>query len=81
LRAIIKRFICEKDKQQHIFVCASLALLFSYWFQAEVIIIMVSLIGLGKEIWDHYYGTGFCWYDMMANAIGLGFALILLKFF
>ncbi len=30
------------------------------------------MIGLGKEIWDHYYGSGFCLYDMFANAIGIG---------
>lgn len=30
------------------------------------------LVGLGKEIWDHYYGSGFCLYDMLFNAIGIG---------
>ena len=27
--------------------------------------------GLGKEIWDACYGSGFCWYDMLGNAIGI----------
>lgn len=33
---------------------------------------VTMLIGLGKEIWDHYYGSGFCLYDMLANVIGIG---------
>lgn len=35
------------------------------------------LVGLGKEVWDHYYGSGFCQYDLLANALGIAAALAL----
>ena len=37
----------------------------------------VFLIGLAKECWDHFYGSGFCWFDMMGNLIGIAAALAL----
>jgi len=42
------------------------------------IIAIVTAIGLAKELWDRRYGTGFCWYDMLANALGMATGLILL---
>jgi hypothetical protein len=32
---------------------------------------------LVKECWDHFYGSGFCWFDMTGNLIGSGVALAL----
>lgn len=71
----MQRLIQEKDKQQHILVCLLLVFMFSYLLQTGLVVFLVLLIGLGKEIWDKYYGTGFCWYDMLANVIGIGLAL------
>ena len=31
---------------------------------------VVFLLGLAKEWWDKYYGSGFCFYDMTGNLIG-----------
>ena len=42
------------------------------------IVAIVTAIGLVKEFWDQRYGTGFCWYDMLANGLGLATGLILL---
>ena len=30
----------------------------------------VVLLGLAKEWWDKYFGSGFCFYDMTGNLIG-----------
>jgi len=44
----------------------------------------VFLLGLAKEWWDKYYGSGFCFYDVTGNLIGslagllCGFMLCLL---
>ena len=66
----------EKDKQQHflysflIFVALSLVL-------APITACgLTLLIGLAKEVWDHYFGSGFCWYDMFANMAGIFFAFL-----
>ncbi len=31
----------------------------------------VFLLGLAKEWWDKYYGSGFCFYDITGNLIGI----------
>lgn len=40
----------------------------------------VLLLGLAKECWDSRYGSGFCLYDMVANFLGCGCALLLTSF-
>lgn len=60
----------EKDKRQHFFYSCCLlwgALLFVNVLQAFLIVLFIGLI---KEIWDHFYGQGFCWKDMGANLLG-----------
>lgn len=34
-------------------------------------ILITLAVGLLKELWDHYYGSGFCWADLVANKIGI----------
>jgi len=72
----------EEDKKQHyryslLILLASYCVLSLAWS-----IVLTLLVGLGKEIWDHYYGSGFCWWDMLANLLGLvvGIALIAMFF-
>jgi len=68
----------QEDKAQHI-ICAFLAvvvlqpLIGSAWGAAAAF-----AAGLGKEAWDAGYGTGFCWYDVLANAAGAGLAFMLM---
>lgn len=62
--------IKEEDKIKHIvwsFWLTAGALVF---LSAPVSLILVFLIGFIKEIWDHYYGSGFCFYDLFGNMIG-----------
>src|SRR5690554_4395348 len=66
------QFLLERDKQQHFAVC--LALLLAFWpltGSALVASALTMLVGLGKEIWDGLWGSGFCWLDMTANALGV----------
>jgi hypothetical protein len=68
----------QEDKAQHI-ICAFMAvvlllsLLSVYWACA-----LVFVLGLVKEAWDGILGTGFCWYDIAANGIGVLFAFALI---
>ena len=61
----------QEDKAKHI-ICAFLAvvmlLLVMPLYTAAG---LVFAAGLLKEGWDRFMGTGFCWYDVAANAIGI----------
>jgi len=56
----------QEDKRQHFLYSFFLLLLFIVLVPAYWAAVIVFLIGLGKEVWDHYYGSGFCWFDMQA---------------
>ena len=68
----------QEDKAQHI-ICAFMSVLvlqlFLPMWQAAV---AVFVAGLVKEAWDFAVGTGFCWYDITANTVGIVFTLICL---
>lgn len=66
------RRIHEKDKQQHFFYSLVLVLVSSLWFSTLIALLLVLALGVAKEIWDDFYGSGFCWYDMLANIVGIG---------
>lgn len=77
-RAQLRARIRETDKQQHFFCSMGLALLLSSVATPAIGLPATFLLGLVKEIWDERYGSGFCWYDMAANAIGIMAALPLI---
>jgi len=60
----------EKDKRQHFFYSCLLLWGTLIFFDISHAFLIVLLIGLIKEIWDHFYGQGFCWKDMGANVLG-----------
>ena len=61
----------EEDKRKHFWVCFCLQFLFLPWLSLLQSISLALLIGVLKECWDQYYGSGFCWYDMLANTLGI----------
>ena len=68
----------QEDKAQHI-ICAFMVVLMlsqltSIWLAGAA----VFIAGLLKEAWDSTRGTGFCWYDVLANTLGIAFAAGLL---
>lgn len=67
----------EDDKRKHIAWSFWLTLLALYFMPALQAFILVFLIGLAKECWDHFYGSGFCLFDMTGNLLGSSFALLL----
>lgn len=62
----------EDDKRKHFFVCFFLQLVFLFLLPVVISAFITLLIGFFKECWDKYCGTGFCWYDMAANVLGVG---------
>ena len=67
----------EDDKRKHIswsFCLTLFALIIMPTLEA---LILVFLAGLAKECWDHFYGSGFCFFDMAGNFIGSFLALLL----
>jgi hypothetical protein len=73
--------IYEIDKQKHIAVSFILMMISLCFFSIVPSIIFTITIGLAKEIWDKNYGSGFCWYDMLANGLGVVIALILFELY
>ena len=72
----IKNLLIQDDKQKHFMVCFVLTIVSLPFIGLIYSILFASLVGLFKEIWDHYYGSGFCWYDMLANGLGIILALL-----
>ena len=64
------QLLIQKDKQKHFVICIMLSLGTLPFFSLIISMIIVMSIGLVKEVWDHYYGCGFCWFDMQANLLG-----------
>lgn len=65
----------QEDKLLHINYSAAIMFLSALLLPLTYAFLLTVLVGLGKEIWDHYFGSGFCLYDMAANFIGMGFVL------
>lgn len=66
----------EEDKVKHIawsFWITAFAMIF---LSAQASVLLAFLIGIAKEVWDHFFGSGFCWFDMLGNVVGIVFALI-----
>jgi len=70
--------IREEDKQQHFLYSLGILLLSYCVFSLMFSLVVTLLIGFGKEIWDHYYGSGFCWWDLLANVLGIIAGLLLI---
>ncbi len=67
----------EDDKRKHIVLSFWLTLLALYFVPTLTAFVLVFLVGLAKECWDHFYGSGFCLFDMVGNLLGSTFALLL----
>jgi hypothetical protein len=68
----------EEDKAQHI-ICAYMAMIgMQFFMPTGQAVLLVLFLGLLKEFWDLWIGTGICWYDVLANTLGATFALLLL---
>lgn len=70
LGSIVAKKLLEADKLKHFFACLLIVLISSLWLPIFQAVILAITTGYLKELWDEQYGSGFCWYDMMANGIG-----------
>ncbi len=68
----------EPDKLQHLLISLVLIQLLCVLFGMVASLLICILIGLLKEVWDHVYGSGFCWRDMLFNLVGAGLGLTLI---
>ena len=69
----------EEDKRLHF--------IWSFWLMVSASLLWPELtalyitlfIGFLKEVWDELYGSGFCFYDLIANLLGCLTALYLIR--
>ncbi|HIM07619.1 MAG TPA: hypothetical protein EYG49_03650 [Gammaproteobacteria bacterium] len=73
--------IKQRDKQQHFFICLLLTLISIPFLGVLFSTLLTFFVGVSKETWDKYYGSGFCWYDMLANLYGWSLGLLLYGLF
>ncbi|MDD2777151.1 MAG: hypothetical protein PHU06_14460 [Gallionella sp.] len=69
--------LTEEDKHLHIVWSFGLLLIARYLWPAPWAFLIVFSIGLAKEFWDVRWGSGFCFYDIVANLLGSSSALML----
>lgn len=81
LKVFCLRRWAEPDKHQHFWASAYLTLAGLWLYPPEVAYAGVICVGLVKEIWDHFLGSGFCHHDILANLLGIGFVAILCEIF
>ena len=67
--------LAQPDKQQHVACSFVIYLAACVLVPVGVALTLTLLVGLAKEVWDKYYGTGFCYYDLLSNCIGVGLAV------
>ena len=79
LISAISKKMTESDKILHIKYSAAIMLASYVVLPMMYAIFFTFLVGLLKECWDHYYGSGFCCYDMLANLIGMLSSVFLLN--
>ena len=65
----------HKDKLLH-FLCSFFILHFFNAFLPLIFAILISVVfGIGKEIWDEKKHSGWDWYDLLADTLGIIFAI------
>jgi hypothetical protein len=60
----------EEDKIKHMVWSFYLTLMALALLSPVLAFGTVFLLGLVREWWDKFYGSGFCFYDMTGNLIG-----------
>lgn len=75
LRSLFKK-LHEEDKVKHFAVSFWLTVVANFQFSLVIAFFSVLFIGLLKEVWDHFYGSGFCFYDIFANCLGIVVAFV-----
>jgi asparagine N-glycosylation enzyme membrane subunit Stt3 len=79
IRLLANKIIREQDKRRHIGWSMALMLYFYLIFRSAPVALAASLfLGWIKELFDGRYGSGFCWYDMAANTVGVLLAVLVL---
>jgi hypothetical protein len=64
----------EEDKSQHMIVAYMGVVALQFYLPIYQSVIALLVAGFIKELWDLWMGTGFCWYDITANTLGVAFA-------
>ena len=60
----------EEDKIKHMVWSFYLTLMALALLSPVLAFGTIFFLGLAKEWWDKFYGSGFCFYDMTGNLIG-----------
>jgi hypothetical protein len=76
---ILRQRYAEHDKHQHVRWSFGLTLGAALILPLSWAVALVFAIGIGKECWDQRYGSGFCFWDIGANILGIAAAILLIR--
>jgi hypothetical protein len=65
------------DKHLHLVCSAALFLALNTLMATSDALYVTAIIGVIKEMYDHFFGSGLCLYDLLANAIGMTCGVII----
>ena len=61
----------SRDKLLHFSISALLTIGISFWLGWIPAVGITMIIGIGKELYDGWFGTGFSIEDLLADGIGI----------
>jgi hypothetical protein len=70
----------QQDKVRHMVWSFWLTLVALSVLSVSFALALVLGLGLAKEIWDSRYGSGFCWFDMIGNVLGVAIGIFCVFF-
>jgi len=69
--AAVSHFLRQEDKQQHLAISGLIVFFLAVIWSIGIAIAVAGVVGVAKEIWDHFYGSGFSVGDLIADAVGI----------
>lgn len=68
----------QEDKLYHIVAEFLITIAIGLFTNFLIGIVVALFIGILKEIYDHYFGSGFSWGDIIADLVGIGLGVLCL---
>lgn len=65
------------DKVYHFVVCMVMMIVFAKWvFPFPLAVLAVIAVAFGKEVYDRSKYGHFCWYDILADMVGMAVGIV-----
>lgn len=69
------------DGALHILCSLIILLVLSAFFPLWASVFLTVVVGIGKEVYDRLWGSGFSWKDLLCDAVGIVIGIIIVLLF